>query len=107
MMKNDSLEALLQWYQAQCDGTWEHQYGITIDTLDNPGWSLRIDVTETALEGVPFTAVEHQLENVQSWWRCWRDGDIFHAACGARNLQATIDIFNQWATNNQSQPDRG
>ena len=41
------LEWLEQWYEKTCDGDWEHIYGISIDTLDNPGWRVRIDLRET------------------------------------------------------------
>jgi Immunity protein 53 len=37
------FDRLQVWYLAQCDGDWEHRHGVTIGTLDNPGWSLRID----------------------------------------------------------------
>jgi hypothetical protein len=32
----DVLGWLEQWYQQQCDDEWEHHYGVTIETLDNP-----------------------------------------------------------------------
>ncbi|GHB54781.1 hypothetical protein GCM10010331_48120 [Streptomyces xanthochromogenes] len=32
------LDRLQSWYSAQCNGDWEHEWGIKIDTLDNPGW---------------------------------------------------------------------
>ena len=51
---DDPLKALMEWYAAQCDGSWEHDYGIKIDTLDNPGWYLEIDLTDTPLQDVPF-----------------------------------------------------
>ena len=41
-MNPNALQALQQWYLAQCDGDWEHGYGVSITTLDNPGWSLDI-----------------------------------------------------------------
>ena len=30
---------LEEWYVSNCDGDWEHTFGITINTIDNPGWS--------------------------------------------------------------------
>ena len=36
----DALYLLQRWYVAQCDGEWEHAYGVEIGTLDNPGWSI-------------------------------------------------------------------
>ena len=35
--KPQSMMGFLQsWYQSQCDGDWEHEFGIRIETLDNP-----------------------------------------------------------------------
>jgi len=48
------IEQIQAWYAAQCNGDWEHQYGISIDTLDNPGWCVTIDLTRTSLENVVF-----------------------------------------------------
>jgi hypothetical protein len=53
-MSDDSLRWLMQWYVGQCDNDWEHTYGVEIGTLDNPGWSLKVDLRETALEGRSF-----------------------------------------------------
>lgn len=36
------LNALEQYYQEKCDGTWEHSYGFTLESCDNPGWMLNI-----------------------------------------------------------------
>ena len=47
----DCLYLLQRWYVAQCDSEWEHSYGVSIDTLDNSGWTLRIDLAGTSLEG--------------------------------------------------------
>jgi hypothetical protein len=37
----DALSRLQAWYFAQCDGEWEHSYGIHIENCDNPGRLLR------------------------------------------------------------------
>ena len=34
----------MNWYKTNCDGDWEHSYGITLQTLDNPGWHLTVDL---------------------------------------------------------------
>lgn len=36
------MHDLVNWYVSHCDGEWEHGYGITIETLDNPGWAVNI-----------------------------------------------------------------
>ena len=48
----------MRWYGAQCDGAWEHQQGVKIETLDNPGWLLKVSLAGTSLEGRPFAKVE-------------------------------------------------
>ena len=47
-MELSNIEWLQQWYQKNCDGEWEHLYGIEIETLDNPGWHVKIDLEETS-----------------------------------------------------------
>ena len=46
----DTLAWIENWYQSQCHGDWEHDYGIKIETLDNPGWRVVIDLAGTELE---------------------------------------------------------
>jgi hypothetical protein len=38
---------LLKWYKSHCNGDWEHGRGIHLDTIDNPGWSLSINLEDT------------------------------------------------------------
>src|SRR4051812_33664431 len=45
----DALYLLQWWYLAQCNDAWEH-FGVGIGTLDNPGWSVRVELTDTSLE---------------------------------------------------------
>jgi hypothetical protein len=40
----DAVSAIDNWYLLQCTGSWEHKYGMTIETTDNPGWWLEMDV---------------------------------------------------------------
>ncbi|OAX48412.1 hypothetical protein gpAD87_09590 [Paenibacillus sp. AD87] len=43
----NTLKWLQNWYLENCNGDWEHSYGVKIDTVDNPGWSVEIDLTDT------------------------------------------------------------
>jgi len=43
----DELRELQDWYLSQCDGDWEHQNGINIVSLDNPGWTVDIALAES------------------------------------------------------------
>ncbi len=52
-----TLERLQEWYLSQCNGDWEHSCGVTIESLDNPGWRVRIDLESTPLDGRTFQSV--------------------------------------------------
>lgn len=93
---------LAEWYAAQANGVWEHDYGVKIDTLDNPGWDLRIDVTDTALQAASLPLEEH--ENGDHWMRIWKNEEerVFNAAGDATALPAMISRFRRWVTENSS-----
>jgi hypothetical protein len=92
------LDWLESWYSAECDGDWEHSYGIQIDTVDNPGWRIRIDLTGTELQLRSFDRIEVQRAE-DDWLQCWRDENgepRWEAACGARNLAEALRVFREW-----------
>jgi hypothetical protein len=101
---SDNLDWLSQWYLAQCDNDWEHSFGVKIDTLDNPGWSIKIELTDTELRGRPFGRVTHgtpaddlsEWQRTGSWWIASVSGDVFEAHCGPLDLSAVIEIFRRW-----------
>ena len=92
------LAWLMDWYSSHCDGEWEHSFGVQITTLDNPGWHVEIELTDTELQDRPFEKVEHDLKSDVSWWICSVKDTRFDAACGPRDLATVLAIFRQWAT---------
>ena len=44
------MEWLSSWYADQCDGDWEHDNQLKIETLDNPGWDIEISLKDTGLD---------------------------------------------------------
>lgn len=94
-MKNVT-ERLQSWYARSCDGSWEHQHGVHIDTIDNPGWTIRIGIRGTNLEGKGFEAFS--LERGPSdWLRCEVKDGAYEAVGGPQNLAELLDIFLRWA----------
>ena len=90
------LDDLVSWYVEHCDGEWEHSYGVTLDTLDNPGWSLKVDLKETRLEGVAMErTVSERTED--DWIQAWSDGVAFYAAGGPTNLHEIVAAFADFA----------
>jgi hypothetical protein len=86
---------LQRWCKAQCNGDWEHSYGIVIETLDNPGWYLRIDLQETSLKGVNFEPMS-ELEPELEWIDCKVKDGRFVAAGGPLMLERMIEVFLDW-----------
>jgi hypothetical protein len=90
------LTEIEQWYASNCDGEWEEECGLKIETLDNPGWSVRIDLDETNLEGKQFQRIEkHQSE--ESWIECWVEENKFRGFADPARLAEILHIFISWA----------
>ncbi|HEX4642060.1 MAG TPA: immunity 53 family protein [Candidatus Acidoferrales bacterium] len=89
------LERLEEWYVSHCNGEWEHHSGIDIGTLDNPGWTLKINLAGTKAEDRSLERVKLERSE-RDWLQYWVANREFHAACGARNLSELIEIFCDW-----------
>jgi len=101
-----ALARLQRWYRSNCDGEWEHAHGIQIQTLDNPGWLVDIELVETPLENVPFERIEiggtddnfnEEGNTIGPWHECWRDDHAWHAGCDPESLERVLTIFLDWA----------
>jgi hypothetical protein len=92
---DDVLRRLDEWYRSQCDGDWEHEYGIRIATLDNPGWSVDVSLAETELEARPFEAVSRA--DGDDWIFCRVENGVFDGSCGVGQLTEVLEIFLRWA----------
>ena len=90
------LAELQAWYLSNCDGDWEHGHGVSIDTLDNPGWSARINLIDTNLNGKAFERIDRERSE-HDWIVCWREDDTFHCACGPENLEEALQVFVDWS----------
>lgn len=92
----DVLTWLQGWYASQTNGEWEHEYGVRIDTLDNPGWRVEIDLADTGLAPRGFDRREvHRSEH--DWLVMWVADTKWQLACGRLNLAEGLDGFRVWA----------
>lgn len=85
----DPLLWLQEWFAQQCDGDWEHSYGVHVATLDNPGWRIAIAFAETTLSLLAFEPIVVERTDAD-WLRVWVKDSSLEAACGARNLTETL-----------------
>lgn len=90
------LGRLEHWYASRCDGDWEHQCGIKIDTIDNPGWSVEVDLRSTPLAARKFADVTAERSD-KDWIHCRVRDAKFQGFGGSRNLREVIEVFLDWA----------
>lgn len=88
------LEWLQNWYKSQCNNDWEHIFGIKIETIDNPGWEITIDLegTEFILNDIPWTLIG-DFEN--TWIGYKIENHKFNGASDPNNLCTTIFAFKE------------
>jgi hypothetical protein len=101
MNENDFLW-LLKWYYNHCNGDWEHGQGIHIDSIDNPGWSISINLEDTELQTKKFQTIEKECAE-HDWFICFIKNNKFEGRCGPLNLPEVLQIFRNWAESCQKE----
>lgn len=94
--KSNTLAGIQNWYQSYCDGYWEHEYGISIDTLDNPGWRVKIDLIGTKLEIKEFQEIKFN-DSDDDWIFCKVENSKFIGASDSQKLEKILQIFLEWS----------
>jgi phosphopantothenoylcysteine synthetase/decarboxylase len=87
---------LCRWYESHWIEDIHEDVGIKIDTLDNPGWSLMIDLDGSELHKRAFNEIKIERSE-HDWIVARREGDVFEAFGGPMNLDEMIGIFLVWA----------
>lgn len=88
------VQWLQDWYAKQCDGDWEHLFGIKIDTLDNPGWSVDINLEDTELHGLELE--NEMVENSEEDWYSFEiKENVFKAAGDPQKLIFLLQKFKE------------
>ena len=98
----DIIKRLENWYFSHCDNDWEHSYGVKIGTLDNPGWFVEINLTDTLLEDIPFEAVEFgdSEDRSATWLHCHYKDAVFFGYGSYQMLSTILQKFLDWADAN-------
>jgi hypothetical protein len=113
-----TLQRLQRWFASNCDQEWEHDFGVKIETLDNPGWLVQIDLIGTPLCEANFEPVEvgdhdglKPARQVGCWMACriherspyvthQRQGPVWIGTCSTDWLEHMLTIFLDWAEAN-------
>lgn len=93
-----TIGLIQSWYAKQCNGEWEHQYGIKIDTLDNPGWSVEIDLAGTSLADLEISDAQ-EVRSDDDWLSYSVSDGKFRGFGGPESLEGIIEKFLLLAKN--------
>jgi hypothetical protein len=96
----DELDILIwleSWYLDQCDGEREHQHGVRITTIDNPGWAVSIDLKQTPYATIADRkVVSDKFDSDEDWWICEIKNQQFQGNGDPTKLRVILEIFRSW-----------
>ncbi len=90
----NELEWLEHWYSSRCDGDWEHQYGVEITTIDNPGWSVTIDLVYTDWQDLEIKYQDFETSK-NDWYGYRVENGKFEGFGDPKKLTIIVDAFKQ------------
>lgn len=91
----DNLAWLSWWFSERCDGEWESDFGVTIESVNNPGWMVRIDLDGTGLDPDSFKPLADQRTDTD-WVECKVEDGVWLGGGGIENLDEVLGIFRGW-----------
>jgi len=86
------IKWLENWCENQCDGKWEHGYGIRIITLDNPGWDITISLDGTNIE-LPEEEWKLFEKSESDWYGYKVSNNTFYASGDSSKIELLINLF--------------
>jgi hypothetical protein len=104
-MPMDQLPRLQRWLLENC-GDDPPEGLISIESTDDPGWSVLVDLSHTPLAERPFDPVEEDEDPAAGlrWISCSVYDGMWSGVCDAGQLPRVLDIFLDWA--NGARPSR-
>lgn len=99
------LSRLQAWYTSQCNGEWEHSARVLIESCDNPGWWVKINLLGTSLQTCAFAELAEGIDAQRfalgpSWLSCRVENGTWHGAGDETKLERILEIFLLWAESN-------
>lgn len=103
----NALARLQTWYTRQCNGEWEHSSGVVIESCDNPGWWVKINLLGTPLQAAAFTEISEGVDARcfalgTHWLSCYTENGTWHGAGDETKLERILEVFLAWAEANGS-----
>lgn len=95
----NTIKWLEKWFSSNCDEDWEHENPIIIQSTANPGWSIEMNLRETALEHLN---IEYSLTELseEHWYGYSVKDAKFKASGDPTKLLFLLDLFKKIAEEN-------
>jgi hypothetical protein len=102
---SDNLLWLCSWFKRHCDGNWEHSQGVTIESIDNPGWRVTIDLVGTELDAQPDGSIREDGEPPNAanafvggaeWTSCEVKDSRLIGAGDPSKLNQILTVLREW-----------
>ncbi len=87
---------LMYWFWSQCNGDWEHEYGIVLDTTSEGKWKLDISISNSILDGVEFISNDF-IANAGNEVECKFDNQSLVVYADTQNIIRVLQSFRAWA----------
>jgi len=100
-----TLARLQAWYTNQCNDLWEHSSGVHIESCDNPGWWVKINLFGTHLQSVAFPEIAEGVDSQRfptghRWLCCRIQDNVWHGAGDETKLEHILETFLAWTEAN-------
>ncbi len=93
-MQMEILDWIQNWFKDNCDGDWEHGEVIQITTLDNPGWEIEIDISNTSIANTNINWILNE-NGKQDWYGVKIENQKFSAAGDSGKLKFLLGLFKE------------
>jgi len=88
------LDWIQNWFKDNCDGDWEHGEAIQITTLDNPGWEIEIDISNTSIANINIKWILNE-NGPQDWYGVKIENQKFNASGDSGKLKFLLGLFRE------------
>ncbi len=87
------LKWLEEWHRDNAFGDG-YALDIKISTVDNPGWSVKIDLTDTKYDGISMDEIKEECSD-DDWIFCKIENKIFQGYGDCLKLEKIIEAFRK------------
>jgi hypothetical protein len=97
----DEISEFQSWYWSEFNEDPEHDVGLGINTICNPGWAVEICLKGTSLEDHSFIENEKgvgasAIAGDNDWYTCKVEDNLFIGIGGPFHLKTILRIFLDW-----------